>query len=200
MFSTISSFSGTFSAGKKPVRIIASVVPSFENPSLTLGSAVTVESQSPFVGGGNSYLFSSSVDSYISTPGSSDWALGTGDFTVEWFSYQTTLTQFQRVFTVSDYPSIDVGVSIGGVYQRIDIEPCLHPAITYIEINPGSDDRYEAFNLRWTYQATNYTDWPSFVFFLDVARLGGGFRCKRTTIYKPSNLNNGGELLYNFTS
>lgn len=112
MFSTISSFSGTFSAGKKPVRIIAPIIPSFENPSLTLGSAVTVESQSPFVGGGNSYLFSSSVDSYISTPGSSDWALGTGDFTIEWFSYQTTLAQFQRAFTVSDYPAIDVGVSI----------------------------------------------------------------------------------------
>ena len=95
---------------------------------------------------------------------------------------------------------IDVGININGVYQRIDIEPCLHPSITYFETNSGSDDRYEAFDLRWTYRATNFTDWPNFVFFLDVARLGGGFRCKRTTIYKPSRLNDGGELLYNFTS
>lgn len=86
--------------------------PSFVNPTLTIGSAVTTVSQSPFSGGGNSYSFSSSVNSYISTPGSDDWALGTGDFTVEWFSYQTTLTQFQRVYTVDDFPSISTGVSI----------------------------------------------------------------------------------------
>lgn len=86
--------------------------PSFVNPTLTIGSAVSIVSQSPFVGGGNSYSFSSSINSYISTPGSNDWALGTGDFTVEWFSYQTTLTQFQRIYTVDDYPSISTGVSI----------------------------------------------------------------------------------------
>lgn len=86
--------------------------PSFVNPTLTIGSAVSIVSQSPFVGGGNSYSFISSTTSYISTPGSNDWALGTGDFTVEWFSYQTTLTQFQRIYTVDDYPSISTGVSI----------------------------------------------------------------------------------------
>jgi len=84
----------------------------FVNPDLTLGSAVTTVAQSPFVGGGNSYSFIRSVNSYITTPGSVDWAVGTGDFTVEWFSYQTDTTQFQRIFTVDDYPSIDIGVSI----------------------------------------------------------------------------------------
>lgn len=85
---------------------------SFVNPTLTIGSAVTTVAQSPFAGGGNSYSFSSSVNSYITTPGSADWSLGTADFTVEWFSYQTTLTQFQRAYTVGDYPSIFTGVSI----------------------------------------------------------------------------------------
>ena len=85
---------------------------SFTNPTLTLGSAVSTIAQSPFVGGGNSYSFTRSVDSYITTPGSTDWALGTGDFTIEWFSYQTDISQFQRIFTVDDYPSIDIGVSI----------------------------------------------------------------------------------------
>lgn len=84
----------------------------FVNPTLTLGSAVTTVAQSPFTGGGNSYSFTRSVNSYITTPGSTDWAVGTGDFTVEWFSYQTDTSQFQRVFTVDDYPSIDFGVSI----------------------------------------------------------------------------------------
>ncbi len=111
MFSSISSFSGTFSAGKVKRRI-PSVVPAFANPTLTIGPAVTVEAVSPFGGGGNSYRFSSSVDSYITTPGSNDWAVGTGDFTVEWFGNQSNTTQFQRVFTVGDYPNIKIGVSI----------------------------------------------------------------------------------------
>ena len=84
----------------------------FVNPTLTIGPAVTTAAQSPFVGGGNSYVFSSSTTSYITTPGSEDWAVGTDDFTVEWFSYQTTLSQFQRIFTVGDFPSIKIGVSI----------------------------------------------------------------------------------------
>lgn len=86
--------------------------PEFTNPTLTIGSAVTVAAISPFAGGGNSYNFVSSINSYIQAPASEDWAMGTGDFTVEWFSRQTTLTQFQRIFTVGDYPAIDLGVSI----------------------------------------------------------------------------------------
>jgi hypothetical protein len=76
---------------------------SFVNPTLTVGSAVTTIAQSPFSGGGNSYSFISSTTSFITTPGSTDWALGTGDFTVEWFSYQTTLSGFQRAYTVGNY-------------------------------------------------------------------------------------------------
>jgi hypothetical protein len=85
---------------------------SFTNPTLTIGSAVTTIAQSPFVGGGNSYSFISSVNSFIDTPASSDWAVGTGDFTIEWFQYQTTTTGFQRAFTVDDFNSIDIGVSV----------------------------------------------------------------------------------------
>jgi hypothetical protein len=84
----------------------------FVNPTLTIGSAVSVQAQSPFAGGGNSYEFSSSVDSYIDTAGSDSWAVGTGDFTIEWFGYQTTLAQFQRVFSVGNFPTIKIGVSI----------------------------------------------------------------------------------------
>ena len=85
---------------------------SFSNPPLTIGSAVTTISQSPFTGGGNSYSFISSVNSFIDTPASSDWAVGTGDFTIEWFQYQTTTAGFQRAFTVDDFNSIDIGVSV----------------------------------------------------------------------------------------
>jgi hypothetical protein len=105
-----SSFSGAFSFGRR--RVITPTPPSFVNPTQTTGSAITTSAISPFAGGGNSYIFSSNVNSYLSFPASADWAMGTGDFTVEWFSRQTTLLQFQRVFTVGDYPSIDFGVSI----------------------------------------------------------------------------------------
>jgi hypothetical protein len=84
----------------------------FENPTLDIGSAVSVVALSPFTGGGNSYSFSSNVNSYIDTPASADWSPGTGDFTIEWFGNQSTLASFQRVFTVDDFSSIDIGVSI----------------------------------------------------------------------------------------
>ena len=84
----------------------------FVNPTLDIGSAVSVQAVSPFAGGGNSYLFTQSVNSYIDTAGSSDWAVGTGDFTIEWFQRQTATAGFQRAFTVDDFPSIDIGVSV----------------------------------------------------------------------------------------
>ena len=84
----------------------------FVNPTLDIGSAVSVQAVSPFVGGGNSYLFTQNVNSYIDTAGSSDWAVGTGDFTIEWFQRQTATAGFQRAFTVDDFPSIDIGVSV----------------------------------------------------------------------------------------
>lgn len=107
----LSSFSGSFQFGRRKP-FTAPPAPEFENPALTIGSAVTVQNTSPFTGGGNSYRFSSSVNSYITTPGSASWAVGTGDFTVEWFSNQSNTTQFQRIFTVGNFPSIKIGVSI----------------------------------------------------------------------------------------
>jgi hypothetical protein len=85
---------------------------SFVNPTLNFGSAVTTVSQSPFVGGGRSYSLSASTNSYIMSPGSVDWTLGTGDFTVEWFGYQTTLAGAQRPYSVGTYSSAITAVSI----------------------------------------------------------------------------------------
>lgn len=89
---------------------------SFVNPTLVIGSAVQVVAQSPF-GSGNSYqFFEANANSYIDTDASSDWAVGTGDFTIEWFSYttKTSVPPYQRIFTVDDFPSMDIGVSVEG--------------------------------------------------------------------------------------
>lgn len=93
----------------------ANDVPLFVNPvPAATGAGVSVVSDSPFGGGGNSYLFSGTSSGHITYSGSDDWAVGTGDFTIEWFSKQTSLIspQFQRVLTVGDFPTIKIGVSI----------------------------------------------------------------------------------------
>jgi hypothetical protein len=105
-----SSFSGSFKFGRR--RVIPITPPEFINPTSTIGSAVTTVAQSPFAGGGNSYSFSSNINSVITFPASTDWAVGTDDFTIEWFGYQTNTSQFQRVFSVGNYPTIKIGVSI----------------------------------------------------------------------------------------
>ena len=51
---------------------------------------------------------------YLSVPSSADWNIGTGDFTVEWFQYQTSSTSFPRIFSFGSYPSSDLSVSIEG--------------------------------------------------------------------------------------
>jgi hypothetical protein len=90
---------------------------SFVNPPLTIGSAVTVVAQSPFTGGGNSYQFASSTNSFIGTPGSSDWAVGTGDFTIEWFVRQTTANSNPRSFSIGTYSTATIANSIeGGIF------------------------------------------------------------------------------------
>lgn len=56
---------------------------------------------------------------YLTIPGSSDWAVGTEDFTVEWFQYQTQPSPppYSRIFQVGVWPSVSIGVSIeNGVF------------------------------------------------------------------------------------
>jgi hypothetical protein len=92
---------------------ISSTTPSFVNPTLTIGSAVSTQVISPFVEGGNSYQFSSNVNSFISTPGSSDWAVDTGDFTIEWFARQSG-GSFPRAFSIGTYSTATIANSIEG--------------------------------------------------------------------------------------
>jgi len=64
---------------------------------IVVGSVTTV-AQSPFAGGGNSYSFPNSSTSYIYAAGQNGFAFGTGDFTVEWFQYETDSNSFPRIF------------------------------------------------------------------------------------------------------
>jgi hypothetical protein len=51
---------------------------------------------------------------YVQYPASSDWALGTGDYTIEWWQWLTPDAQFPRPFSVGSYPSASIAVSIEG--------------------------------------------------------------------------------------
>ena len=64
---------GSFNLSGTTGRFAASVTSVFVNPTLTLGSAVTTVAQSPFSGGGNSYQFSASTNSFISATRYRDW-------------------------------------------------------------------------------------------------------------------------------
>jgi hypothetical protein len=108
-----SSFSSSFSFGRR--RVIPVTPPGFTNPTpASTGAGVSIETVSPFAGGGNSYLFNGSSTGVITYAGSNDWAVGTDDFTIEWFSRQSNLSSpaFQRVFSVGNFPTIKIGVSI----------------------------------------------------------------------------------------
>lgn len=74
---------------------------------------VTTVAQSPFAGGGNAYSLNG-TSGYLSLAGNSSWAVGTGDFTIEWFQYQTDTSSFPRIFAIGSYPSTVIQCSIEG--------------------------------------------------------------------------------------
>lgn len=56
--------------------------------------------------------------SYLSAPASSDWATATGNFTVEWWQYQTDSSAAPRVFSVgtANTPALAVSLESGNFY------------------------------------------------------------------------------------
>ena len=67
-------------------------------------STVSVETvaQSPFSPpfAGNSYNFTIPNPSYLIVPADDSWAVGSGDYTAEWFQYQTDSNSYPRPFTI----------------------------------------------------------------------------------------------------
>lgn len=91
---------------------VISVTPSsavnhlYLSPTTNVG--VSIGTNSPFVGGGESYEFNGSSD-YLTLSADNSWAMGTGNFTIEWFQYQTDNNPFPRVFATG---SDSIGCSI----------------------------------------------------------------------------------------
>ena len=81
----------------------------------TLSNA-SIVSQSPFTGAssGNSYSVTASTTSYLSVSGQTGFAMGTGDYTIEWFQYETDSNSFPRIYWYGSSPSL--GMSLEGSY------------------------------------------------------------------------------------
>jgi len=50
--------------------------------------------------------------SYLKIPNANGFDFGTGDFTIEWYQYQTDNNPFPRIFRVGTHPTATIGVSI----------------------------------------------------------------------------------------
>jgi hypothetical protein len=67
----------------------------------TAVSNATVVATSPYASG-SSYRFTGATTSYVYYSGYSGLSFGTGDFTVEWYQYETDANTFPRIYWQSD--------------------------------------------------------------------------------------------------
>jgi len=69
----------------------------------------------PKLGLCGSIYFDGDSNTYLSIPNHIDFRFGTGDFTIEWFQYTTTVvSSHYRIFSMGHYPSASIAVSIEG--------------------------------------------------------------------------------------
>jgi len=64
----------------------------------------------------SSLSFIGDETSYLRIPNTPDFNFGTGDFTIEWYQYQTDSNNYPRIFQIGSYDGteISIGVSIEG--------------------------------------------------------------------------------------
>lgn len=61
-----------------------------------------------------SILFNGNTSSYITINNDIDLRFRSGDFTVEWFQYQTDSNPYPRPWTIGSWPNSNIGVSLEG--------------------------------------------------------------------------------------
>lgn len=91
------------------------------SPTLAAGvNTGTSPNGSPFSTTVNSYYWTAGATVppyyYASVPGSAGFAFGTGDFTVEWFQYETDTNSFPRIWWYGTSPSLGVSIESGTFY------------------------------------------------------------------------------------
>ena len=68
---------------------------------------------------------------YVTIPASPSWVFGTGNFTVEWWQYETDGNAHPRIFSIGSYPSASIAVSIksGIIYCWLRGSIALSPSL-----------------------------------------------------------------------
>lgn len=85
-------------------------------PGVIIGTIIsntaTISAASPFGTQYNSYRFAGTTSSLITlSANNGDFAVGTGDFTVEWWQYETDINGSPRPFTVGYWPTALIAAS-----------------------------------------------------------------------------------------
>ena len=102
---------------------------------LVVNGIIVSSGDTPPAPPGGSILFDGNT--YLNVAASSDWNIGTGDFTVEWFLKPNEVTDtFPRVFQFGGYPapfgvSVEPGLGVGIFYLWIDGNDVLSTSVTY---------------------------------------------------------------------
>jgi hypothetical protein len=84
----------------------------FSNNILSFNNKI-INTPNQIIDKGGSLIFGT-ANTYLTVGASSDWAVGSGDFAVEWFQFQTSLNSgnYPRIFSVGVFPNIAISVSI----------------------------------------------------------------------------------------
>lgn len=97
----------------------------------------------------SSLSFLGNATSYLSIPNTNDFDFGTGDFTIEWYQYQTDTNPFPRVFQVGIYPTVSIGVSI----ERVSIETAIFYYWTNNNPNIVKTLDFSSYKNKWVHFA-----------------------------------------------
>jgi hypothetical protein len=147
-----------FTTSAERDRILATSACQFPSPP-----ASTVN---PGIGGSMSFdSLYNDVGSQILYPNSASLALGSGDFTIEWFQYLTNNQTFTRPFSIGSYAQNDISIALS--YEG---------NITYFWTDAGAEQVYTtSLSLTtWTHVAIVGTGGTNIAFYLDGTRVFNG--------------------------
>lgn len=93
--------------------------------------------------------------------------------------------QLGAITPTSPSPMIPEGFRHQDCYYTIDVPPCLHDEITLTTTTGTEDPIWEFISESETFDATNFTDWPDTITWIESKPYAGGYLVTEWTINKP---------------